>query len=72
MPRFLMTEPLVDAIDLTPLTLCELSAIAGIHPSNISRYKGGTHFGKRARIGVVRLAEALGVDPSLAVVRGGR
>lgn len=72
MPRFLMTEPLIEAIDLSPRTLRELSAVSGIHPSNISRYKGGTHFGKRARVGVVRLAEALGVDSRTAVIRCAR
>jgi len=71
-PRFLMTESLVLAIDLSPLTLRELSAIAGIHPSNISRYKSGVQFGKRARAGVVRLAEALDIDPAAGVIRCGR
>lgn len=72
MRRFRMSGRLIDAIELSPLTLDQMGSIAGIHPSDVSHYKSGRHFGKRTRLGLQRLAGALGVDPASAVVEGGR
>ncbi len=67
MPRFMMSRPLVDAINLSPLTLRELSQVAQLPPSNISRYKTGTPFGKRTRLGLLRLAALLNVPADSAI-----